>query len=318
MCRKCAYCGKELDKNFYLCSECYGEKGYKYGRVVAYSQEQDYTRVYDFLEGFTAKDIDEFLDSISCVAIIKDYLPYFLEGDLPLLHMNELADAPVMRRGVHGFPKTHVIRKNNDFSYLHVKIANRYYISSTCFEPVCPSLEFKDIFLRNAPGKCLLCDEELHSFDHYLCTYHYSEFANKQMYFKLNVKFGEIECLGSHYNHPYTCKDGHKVMSEAEQILDDYFFDKGIKHAYEPKIYVNNVPLTPDFCIYLNDEPVYIEYWGVVGDGDYENSKKYKLDHYHKSNLTLINIYNTPLHELISCLEERLLTYKPYQINFEE
>ena len=73
MVRKCAICGRELERNVYLCYDCYQEKRYKYARVLAYNREQDFTRVYDYLEGFTTADIDEYLDALSYTIIIKDF-----------------------------------------------------------------------------------------------------------------------------------------------------------------------------------------------------------------------------------------------------
>ena len=199
--RKCSICGKELERNVYLCYDCYQEKRYKYTRVLAYSREEDFTRVCDYLEGFTATDINEYLSSLSYTVIIKDYLPYFLAGDLDLLPMKDLADAPVLRKGAYGYPKTHIVKKGNEFSDLYVQVGSKHYISSTCFDPCLPSLEFDDIFTRPSPGKCLLCDTQLRSFEHYLCPFHYREYVNKDLYFKLDVKFGEIECLDAQYNH---------------------------------------------------------------------------------------------------------------------
>jgi hypothetical protein len=232
--------------------------------------------------------------------------------------MKDLVDAPVLRKGTYGYPKTHIVYKGNEFSSLYVQVGSKHYVSSTCSDPHLTPSEFEDMFLRKSPGKCLLCDTQLRSFEHYLCPFHYREYVNKDMYFKLDVKFGEVECLDAKYEHPYTCKDGHKVMSEAERLLDDYFFDNNIKHIYEPKIRIDGNTVTPDFCIFPNGEPVYIEYWGVLNDDEYETYKQDKLDLYRGSDITLINIYSTPLNELIQSCEEKLLSYIPGKINFEE
>lgn len=318
--RKCAMCHKELSQNYYVCSDCYGEKRTKYIRVLAYSKKNDYTLVFDCLDDGSDFNIDEFLEERSYTAIAKDALPYFFEGNMPLLSMRELKDGPVMRRGTHGYPKAFIICKKDDFAHIHIQIATRHYISTTfygCSEPEC---EFSDGFALPSPGKCLLCDEEKMSYDHYLCTHHYHDNKKFDLFFKLNVKKGELEKLSIKYEGVYKCKDGHIVKSRAEELLDNYFFDNRIKHAYEPELCLGEekISVSPDFAVYFDDEPVYIEYWGVTGDPEYDSIKESKLKLYHDAGITLINIYPAPLSELIPSLLEKLDTYKKGQVNFEE
>lgn len=318
--RKCAICHKELSQNYYVCSDCYGEKRTKYIRVLAYSQKNDYTLIYDYVDDGSGFNIDEFLKERSYTAISKDALPFFFEGNLPLLSLRELKDGPVMRRGCSGYPKSFIISKNEDFAHLYIQVATRHYISTTVYGCDEPKSEFSDCFTKPYPGKCLLCDEEKISYDHYLCSHHYFEHKNLELFFKLNVNKGKMEKLCTKYEGVYKCKDGHIVKSRAEELLDNYFFDNRIKHAYEPELCLgeDKITVSPDFAVYLDDEPVYIEYWGVTGDTEYDSIKESKLKLYHGAEITLINIYPTPLRELIPSLLEKLATYKKGQVNFEE
>ena len=318
--RKCASCGKDLCMNYYLCADCYGEKRLRYMRVLAYSEEQDYTRIYDYLDDGSGFDIDGFLGERSYTVIAKDTLPYFFEGNLPLLSLYELDNGPVMRRGVHGYPKSHIIEKNNEFAHLYIQVATRYYISTTVYGCEEPTSDFEDCFTRTSPGKCLLCDEEKLSYDHYLCYHHYYDNKNLDLFFKLNVNKSELKQLSTKYEGIYTCKDGHIVKSQAEELLDNYFFENNIKHAYEPELCLGdeNITVKPDFAVYLDDEPIYIEYWGVTNQADYDGIKSSKLKLYKNAGITLINIYSTPLNELIPSLLEKLSTYEKGQVNFEE
>lgn len=318
--RKCAVCGCELSQNYYVCSDCYKERRLKYVRVLAYGQKNDYTLIFDYLENGDGFDIDAYLSERSYSVIAKDSLPYFFEGNLSLLSICELQNGPVMRRGTSGYPKAFIISKKEDFAHIHIQVATRYYISTTFYGCDEPTSEFSQCFTKPSPGKCLLCDEEKLSYDHYLCSNHYYDFINRDMFFKLNVKKGKLETLSVKYEGVYKCKDGHIVKSSAEELLDNYFFDNRIKHAYEPELCLgeDKISVSPDFAIYLDDEPIYIEYWGITDDANYDGIKESKLRLYHDAGITLINIYSTPLEELIPSLLEKLATYKKGQVNFEE
>ena len=75
------------------------------------------------------------------------------------------------------------------------------------------------------------------------------------------------------------CKDGDKVRSSGERIIDNWLFFNGIKHTYET-IYayskheknerVEYKYVKPDFEIYTKESTVLIEFYGM------ENIKSYK------------------------------------------
>lgn len=83
----------------------------------------------------------------------------------------------------------------------------------------------------------------------------------------------------------YTAKDGHKVKSGLELQVDDWLFDNGVQHEYEPRI--------PDSS-YKSDFLAaghYIEVWGISGNERYEKRRNRKLAIYQRQSLPLISVY---------------------------
>jgi len=105
---------------------------------------------------------------------------------------------------------------------------------------------------------------------------------------------------------PFKAMDGHYVRSEAEQTIDNFLFRNGVIHAYEKR-------LPGDKCLYCgfyippgtNNQPVYIEYWGLEED-KYMARKKSKLEIYRREQLQLIEITKDNLKNLKDYLTEKL------------
>ena len=70
-------------------------------------------------------------------------------------------------------------------------------------------------------------------------------------------------------------KDGHRVKSKAELIIDNWLYDAELAHAYERKIPIEEEIYT-DF--YIPSGKVYIEYWGLNDDPKYSARKDKKLE----------------------------------------
>jgi len=92
--------------------------------------------------------------------------------------------------------------------------------------------------------------------------------------------------------------DGHFVMSEGERIVDDILYNADIIHTYQKKV----IPITErtviaDWFIPVNNKTIgiYVEYWGVEGDLDYDDNKKEKQALYAKHKLKLIEIHPAEL-----------------------
>lgn len=91
--------------------------------------------------------------------------------------------------------------------------------------------------------------------------------------------------------------DGHLCLSPQEVSIDDYLYQNEIVHAYNKP--VKEIPETEraviaDWFIPISTKGkgkgVYIEYWGIDDDEDYEENKKEKLPLYEKYEVPLIQI----------------------------
>ncbi|MCH8330443.1 MAG: glycerol kinase [Bacteroidetes bacterium] len=110
---------------------------------------------------------------------------------------------------------------------------------------------------------------------------------------------------------PYRTKDGHRVGSRGEQMIDDYLYECGIVHAYEREVKNIEETVLSDFYIPAKNggEPVYIEYWGQE-DEKYDLRKTEKKEIYKKNNLNLIELDNKHIYSLDDHLPRMLLKFK--------
>jgi len=104
----------------------------------------------------------------------------------------------------------------------------------------------------------------------------------------------------------FRAKDGHYVRSRAELIIDDTLYDYGLVHAYEKKVPIEE-DLYTDF--YLPSSKVFIEFWGLENDPQYQNRKKMKLELYNKYEFKLIELNDTDISNLDDYLPRKLLKF---------
>ena len=170
--------------------------------------------------------------------------------------------------------------------------------------------------------RCITCGYE--SEGKLFCKKCYSKYCGKEILIKIkNCK--EIVPLDDFYEGYYECDDGHVVKSMAEREIDNYLFEKNIKHGYEIALLLQDenskrVTLHPDFCIFdkENNPIYYIEYWGYDDSNrDYTKTKKYKMPLYDKAGITLININaKTDLRNLKTNLQYKLNNFVLGKNNF--
>ncbi len=110
---------------------------------------------------------------------------------------------------------------------------------------------------------------------------------------------------------PYRTKDGHRVRSRGEQMIDDYLYECGIVHAYEREVKNIQEKILSDFFIPTKNggEAVYIEYWGK-DDEKYGLRRAEKKEIYLKNNLNLIELENDHIYSLDDHLPRKLLKFK--------
>ncbi len=62
--------------------------------------------------------------------------------------------------------------------------------------------------------------------------------------------------------------------------------------------------IRPDF--YLIDYDIYIEYWGMAGNEDYDSKTEWKKSKYKKYNKRLINLYSNQVKVIPGILKKEL------------
>jgi len=102
-----------------------------------------------------------------------------------------------------------------------------------------------------------------------------------------------IQCLG---------KDGHTCLSLGEKTICDLLHDLGIKHNKEVKYPEGNY--RADFEV----NGVFIEYFGLDGDPDYDKKSKIKQQICKKHGITLISVYPKDLADL-NRLERKIMKH---------
>ncbi len=85
------------------------------------------------------------------------------------------------------------------------------------------------------------------------------------------------------------CKDGHKVRSYPELLIDNFLYFNGIKHKSNEKVL--DTRYMYDF--YIPELNLYIEYWGIEGSQTYCKRRDKKLKIYEDNNLNLVSIRPT-------------------------
>ena len=112
-----------------------------------------------------------------------------------------------------------------------------------------------------------------------------------------------INDIHTKYPAPYKAKDGHFVRSKAELLIDNWFYEKRIVHAYELDIVIPNDPMGEVTCDwYLPDYDCYVEYFGMTDDPKYAARMKQKIAFYERNRLNLVALED----EDIGRLDKRL------------
>lgn len=97
--------------------------------------------------------------------------------------------------------------------------------------------------------------------------------------------------------------DGHECRSLAERQIDDWLYNAAIPHEIEP-IYPYHPELNPNKRSRADWEVdgVFIEYWGLAGDKEYDRRMRIKRKLAKESKIVLLEIYPDDLYDLSSKL----------------
>jgi len=119
---------------------------------------------------------------------------------------------------------------------------------------------------------------------------------------------GKCSLLGK--SQKYKTRDGHFVRSRGEVMIDNYLYTSRVAHAYElDLILTDSERMVPDFTVLTPNGNVYIEFWGLEGQSDYDKNTEKKKRLYEKYDLSLINVRPDDLDNLDSILSQKLAQY---------
>lgn len=102
-------------------------------------------------------------------------------------------------------------------------------------------------------------------------------------------------------------EDGHYVRSQAEARIDDWLYNHNIAHSYEEQINLGTAFIRCDF--YLKGLNIFIEYWGLMGNSEYERKRLEKLKIYKHHNLKLIELFRDDIDMLSEIMKSKLSAF---------
>lgn len=100
----------------------------------------------------------------------------------------------------------------------------------------------------------------------------------------------------------FECKDDHLVRSSYELRVDNWLYENGVEHIYEPQL-----PFDPRYNADFLANGWYIEVWGVNNSESYKERKTYKQSLYFQNNAPLIEIPAHAFHAVHKGLWKRRL-----------
>jgi hypothetical protein len=104
------------------------------------------------------------------------------------------------------------------------------------------------------------------------------------------------------------------VRSKAEQIIDNWLYHKGIVHAYERRVPIDE-EVYSDFFIPIGQK-VWIEFWGLE-ETKYLKRKELKQKFYAAHNKNLINLTDKDIENLDDNMPIKLRKYLPPTFSFD-
>lgn len=131
----------------------------------------------------------------------------------------------------------------------------------------------------------------------------------KEQAVSFGIQFDEVEeDYRRKFTKKYTAKDGHEIRSKGEMIIDNFLYDRGNAHAYEPVLFCGAKKLIPDFLVKNDDEEdVCIEYWGMLDDESYVRRMEFKKVVYSSNHIRIIDVTDRDLTSPELFLEQKLI-----------
>jgi len=183
------------------------------------------------------------------------------------------------------------------------------------FYPLC-----KDCFALRDEGKVTKCEEcgiwkrdtKPLCYECWLKNKKNSE--KKSDTYKTSEIEAEEENFRLKYKATFRAEDGHFVRSKAEQIIDNWLYHKGIVHAYERRVPIEE-EVYCDFFIPIGQK-VWIEFWGL-DEEKYIKRKEMKQKFYKMHKKNLIELSDKDIENLDDTLPVKLRPFLPPTFSFD-
>jgi len=111
-----------------------------------------------------------------------------------------------------------------------------------------------------------------------------------------------------HYGTRVLSKDGHECLSFGEMHLDNMMHKHSLKHKKE--VSYPNSNMVCDWVIELENNKIYVEYFGLLGNEDYDKKIEMKRLLAKENRLTLIEFYPFDFQDLEKSFREKVLCFK--------
>lgn len=98
---------------------------------------------------------------------------------------------------------------------------------------------------------------------------------------------------------------GDYVRSDGEKVIANFLFEHDIPYIYEKPFYIGGVTFRPDF--YLTEQKIVIEYFGMLGDPDYDELTADKKTMWSRRPERFVGIDRTDHGSLVAELKSRLV-----------
>src|SRR3989344_5738729 len=136
----------------------------------------------------------------------------------------------------------------------------------------------------------------------------------KSVNYQITETEKEEENFRNKFKATFRTEDGHFVRSKAEQIIDNWLYHKGIIHAYERRVPIEE-EVYCDFFIPIGQK-VWIEFWGL-DEEKYLKRKELKRKFYNQSKKNLIELIDKDIENLDDIMPIKLRPFLPPTFSFD-
>ena len=194
-----------------------------------------------------------------------------------------------------------------DLRVLYANPAEKEYVKRTVLRSGKNIRASLDIAAREAVYRCQKCSRAVAP----------DEYARSQQAFQrtfCDICFDEVFLKRRNWetrvelNKTIQAKDGTVVQSAGEKILAEALAGMGLTYRYDNRFrIIKGYAIRPDF--YLPELDLYIEYWGMEDNLDYQIGMLEKKKLYQQAGKKLVSLYAHERHHLADRLQEHLAAH---------